>query len=70
MVTSPENSFISPWYGIRCFMNIIKLKLFVMTIRDTGKDLLQEEQTLVYSESSLCVNRVFVFEIPVTNLYL
>ena len=51
-------------------MNIIKLKLFVMTIRDTGKDLLQEEQTLVYSESSLCVNRVFVFEIPVTNLYL
>ena len=51
-------------------MNIIKLKLFVMTIRDTGKDLLQEEQTLVYSESSLCVNRDFVFEIPVTNLYL
>ena len=51
-------------------MNIIKLKLFVMTIRDTGKDLLQKERTLVYSESSLCVNKVYVLEIPVTNLYL
>lgn len=51
-------------------MNIIKLKMFVITIRDTRKDLLQEEQTLVYSESSLCVSGVFVFEIPVTNLYL